>query len=150
MKNEVFKLEECEPVMRKVLEAGGTFTFYPRGISMEPFIHQGRDQVRLAPLPENLKKYHIVLYKRKNGAFVLHRIIRKREDGYVFRGDHQFVNEYGVTEEQMIGIVTEIIRSGGVIRVNDRKQRFWAMVWVRTVLLRRIWKYLVRKINIRK
>ena len=139
------KLEQLEETIRKVLAAGGSFSFYPRGSSMEPLFIQERDKIVLAPLPDKIKKYDIILYKRKNGAFVLHRIIgKKRKMVMYFEGDNQFVNEYGIRTEQMIGIVTDTVRGDKIIRVNDRKHRLWALMWVHTARIRRIWKYLMR------
>lgn len=138
MQMQEIKLEEIEPTIRKIFAAGGDFTFYPKGISMHPFVEQGRDKITLAPIQDQVRKYDVILYKRKNGAFVLHRVVGKRADGYIFRGDNQFVKEYGIKKEQMIGRMTEIIRSDEVIRVDDVKHRLWAMLWVHTALLRRI------------
>lgn len=70
---------------------------------MQPFIVQGRDKVTLAALPDRIKKYDIILYKRENGTFVLHRVTGKKENAYIFRGDNQFSDEYGIKREQMIG-----------------------------------------------
>lgn len=142
MQKQEIKLEQMEETIRKVLEKGGTFTFYPRGTSMQPFVVQGRDKITLESLPTQVKKYDVILYKRENGAFVLHRVVGKKEDGYVFRGDNQFVNEYGIKREQMIGIMTEIIRGDDVIRVNDTKHRLWARFWVNTVFFRRVKNFL--------
>lgn len=138
MQMQEIKLEEIEPTIRKIFAAGGDFTFYPKGTSMHPFVEQGRDKITLAPIQDQVRKYDVILYKRKNGAFVLHRVVGERADGYIFRGDNQFVKEYGIKKEQMIGRMTEIIRSDEVIRVDDVKHRLWAMLWVHTALLRRI------------
>ena len=77
MERECYNLRDMEPVIRKVLAEGGVFSFYPKGTSMEPTIHQGTDQVLLKALPEKLKSYQIILYRRANGAFVLHRIVKQ-------------------------------------------------------------------------
>lgn len=107
MQMQEIKLEEIEPTIRKIFAAGGDFTFYPKGTSMHPFVEQGRDKITLAPIQDQVRKYDVILYKRKNGAFVLHRVVGKRADGYIFRGDNQFVKEYGIKKEQMIGRMTE-------------------------------------------
>lgn len=44
MKKQEIKLEQMESTIRKVLTAGGSFSFYPRGTSMQPFIVQGQGQ----------------------------------------------------------------------------------------------------------
>lgn len=138
MQQREIKLEQMEQTIRKVLAMGGEFSFYPGGTSMQPFIVQGRDKVTLAALPDRIKKYDIILYKRENGAFVLHRVTGKKENAYIFRGDNQFLDEYGIKRAQMIGRVTEIIRGDDVIPVNDIKHRMLAGVWVNTVFLRRV------------
>lgn len=118
MQQREIKLEQIEQTIRKVLARGGEFSFYPGGTSMQPFIVQGRDKVTLAALPDRIKKYDIILYKRENGTFVLHRVTGKKENAYIFRGDNQFSDEYGIKREQMIGRVTEIIRGDEVIPVK--------------------------------
>ena len=144
MKKQEIKLEQMESTIRKVLTAGGSFSFYPRGTSMQPFIVQGRDKVTLAALPDRIKKYDIILYKRENGTFVLHRVTGKKENAYIFRGDNQFSDEYGIKREQMIGRATEIIRGDEVIPVNDIKHRMWAGFWVNTVFFRRVKRFCLK------
>lgn len=95
MQMQEIKLEEIEPTIRKIFAAGGDFTFYPKGTSMHPFVEQGRDKITLAPIQDQVRKYDVILYKRKNGAFVLHRVVGKRADGYIFRGDNHFVIKIG-------------------------------------------------------
>ena len=69
MQQREIKLEQIEQTIRKVLARGGEFSFYPGGTSMQPFIVQGRDKVTLAVLPDRIKKYDIILYKRENGIY---------------------------------------------------------------------------------
>lgn len=138
----MMKLEEFEPVIRKILAEGGNFQFAPRGTSMQPYIYQGRDQVVLAPLPEGkLKKYQVILYKRKNGAYVLHRIVKVKKDSYTMRGDNQFQNEKGIKKEQMIGLVTKVVRGEKEKSMETITARFTAMIWVKTAFLRKMYGY---------
>lgn len=137
MEREHYNLADMEPVIRKVLSEGGTFQFYPKGTSMEPMIHQRQDMVLLRALPEKLKKYQMILYKRKNGAFVLHRIVRIKKDSYTMRGDNQFILEPGIRREQMIGMVCSIIKPEGKIDAESFSYRVKSASWVETAFLRR-------------
>lgn len=125
-------------MLQKVLSEGGTFPFYPRGSSMLPWIREGKDRVLLAPLPDELKKNQIVLYKRKNGAYVLHRIVKIQGDTYTMRGDHQYVNEPGISREQMLGVVSRICREDREYRTEQPLVRFQALLWTESAGLRRL------------
>ena len=146
MEREHFNLAEMEPMLRKILSEGGNFRFYPKGTSMEPMIHQGKDQVVLKPLPEKLKKYQMILYKRDNGAFVLHRIVKVNKDSYTMRGDNQFLNEPGIRREQMIGMVFEIVKPDVRINVESFRYRLKSAIWVESAGFRRIFLAAKRRI----
>lgn len=111
MKHE-FNLSEAIDVINEVLASGGEFQMYPKGTSMLPLIVQGRDAVTLTRTPEeNLKKYDIIFYRRTNGQFVLHRIIKVCKDGtFVLCGDNQLQYETGIRHDQVIGVVKQIKR----------------------------------------
>lgn len=140
MEKELYQLSKIEPVMRRTLEQGGVFPFYPHGTSMIPMIVEDRDQVILTHLPEKPKKYQIILYKRKNGAFVLHRIVGVAKDRfgetYTMRGDNQYQNEYGIRKEQMIGMVCGIVKNGKTVDPLHGLEYAKAVLWVNTVRLR--------------
>lgn len=94
--------EMLEPIIREKLSMGGRVIIKPKGTSMLPLIRQGIDEVELSPLPSGrLKKYDIPFYKRKNGQFVLHRIVRVKKDSYVLCGDNQNELEFGITDDMI-------------------------------------------------
>lgn len=140
MKKQCYNLSEVEPMMQRMLAEGGTFQFYPHGTSMLPLIKEVRDQVILTAVPEKLEKYQVILYKRKNDTFVLHRIVEVKEttDGeeYTMRGDHQYQNEYGIRKEQMIGMVCGIVKNGKTVDPLHGLEYAKAVLWVNTVRLR--------------
>ena len=107
-----FSMNELEPLIKDVLSNGGNFTFIPRGTSMLPLIREGLDSVVLSPLPETISPGDIILYKRDNGQFVLHRVMKEKNNAYVMCGDNQVLFEKGITNSHMIAIVTGIIRDG--------------------------------------
>lgn len=99
------------PLIRERLAAGESVRFSPHGTSMLPLLKDGRDQVILSPLPDKLKKYDLPLYQRENGQYVLHRIVKVRDD-YTCMGDNQFVPEKEIRHDQMIAVVTHFVRKG--------------------------------------
>lgn len=132
-------LDELMPVIREELARGGQVRFAPRGVSMLPMLHQGRDTVTLSPLPEKLKKYDLPLYQRENGQYVIHRIV-KVGDTYTCMGDNQFVPEPGLKKEQMIALVTSFSRKGKEYAVDAWQYRLYCRFWYHTRLIRRCWR----------
>lgn len=128
-------LSELLPIIEEQLSSGKEVCFTPNGQSMLPLLVPGRDSVILNAPPSKLKKYDLPLYRRENGQFVLHRVIKVKHDGsYVMCGDNQFSHESGIKQNQIIGIVTSFTRNGKqisskniiykiycIIRVSDRK-----------------------------
>lgn len=136
-KKQRYQLKELEPVIRKVLSEGGTFSFNPHGISMLPIINEKSDSVLLTKVPDTLKKYQVILYKRSDGAFVLHRIVKIEGDSCTMRGDHQYVSEPGIRREQMIGMAYAIIRDGKTLNLNRGPYYIKEVLWVKSIWIRR-------------
>ena len=99
------------------------------GDSMMPFIKQGRDVLVISRAEGRLKRYDVPLYKRDSGQYVLHRILKVRENDYVICGDNRWNREYGITDRHIIGVLTGIIRDGREIPVTDRKYRIYVHLW---------------------
>lgn len=134
MSNKV-NLADFYPLIRETLDNGGTFSLTITGTSMYPFIVGGRDKVTLSPITGELKKNDLPLYRRRDGAFVLHRIVKVEKDGtYTCCGDHQWWLEKGLQREQMIGIATAYVRKGKQLTNRNLLYKFYRMIW--TWLLR--------------
>ena len=120
----------------------GRLVYSNVGDSMMPFIRQGRDLVIISQKPEGrLKKYDVPLYKRDTGQYVLHRILKVRQDDYVICGDNRYSREYGIGDRNIIGVLTAIDHNGTVVPVTDRKYMFKVHLWcdffyVRAFILR--------------
>ena len=131
-----YRLEDLMPLIREQLAAGKKVRFSPRGTSMLPMLRQGRDQVVLSPLPERLKKYDLPLYQRKNGQFVLHRVVEAGET-YTCLGDNQFDLEPGLDHKQMIAVVTSFTRGNREIPVTAWHYRLYCRIWYHCRHIRR-------------
>ena len=64
------------PVMQEQLAKGEKVTFVVNGTSMQPMIINGKDSVVLKKANGRLKKYDLPFYRRDDGHFVLHRIVK--------------------------------------------------------------------------
>ena len=96
----VMEMKELAPLIIEVVEKGGNFRLYPRGVSMLPLLREGIDSVNLGAA-DTVKKGDIVFYLRKNGEYVLHRVIGERKDGFLLCGDAQTLVECGIRREQI-------------------------------------------------
>jgi len=96
----------------QLLERDGVLVYTNVGTSMLPLIRQGRDLLIIKKAEGRLKKYDVALYRRDSGQYVLHRILKVRKDDYVICGDNQYRKETGITDRQVIGVLTGIVRDG--------------------------------------
>lgn len=147
-----YSLDEYIPLIREVIDSGGEFRLYPRGTSMLPLLRQGIDSVVLVA-PRTLKRGDVLLYRRANGQYVLHRLVRVRRDGSLwFSGDNHMTVEKGIVREQIIAAVTAVFRGE---KRKDRTTfgiRFYAKMMTFTLckgavlFMRRVGRFLFRKI----
>lgn len=129
-----------EKTFSQILDETGQLAYTIRGFSMRPLLRQGKDVVVINKHEEHCKKYDTVLFLRRNGQYVLHRILKKNGDRYWIVGDNCIVGEM-VEEDQIIGILTSIKRGNRTINVTDWHYRLYTHIWcdiypVRFFLLR--------------
>lgn len=110
------------------LEKRGYLTFTNVGVSMYPLLRQNRDLMHIRKNVGRLKKYDAPLYK-KNGRYILHRIIEVRENDYVICGDNCTEKEYGITDRDILGVLVGITRDGKYIPVTDKKYLLYVHLW---------------------
>lgn len=140
------QLEELMPLIRECLACGQSVRFAPRGTSMLPMLRQGKDEVVLSPVPQRLKKYDLPLYRRENGQFVLHRVIKAAES-YTCIGDNQFRKEPGLSHEQMIAVVSAFSRGGKEHSVTELGYRIYCRLWHYSRPVRRLWRFGIKVIR---
>lgn len=125
----------------EILACDGRLIYSSVGNSMLPLIRQGRDLLVIERPTGRLKRLDIPLYRRDNGQYVLHRIIRVRKNDYVLCGDNRWSREYGITDRNIIGVLTAVIRDGKELPLTGWRFRLYAHLWcglfpVRTAVLR--------------
>ncbi len=127
--------EQCAGVQRhdieKLLEQGKTVQFGPIGYSMYPLFVPGRDEAVVAPAdPAALKRGDVVLYRRDESILVLHRIWKRKSDGFYMVGDNQRQVEGPLRPDQIKGVLVQIIRKGRRFSVKSIPYRVLAAVWL--------------------
>lgn len=142
--SDIIHLKDLSGLMREVLESGGEFTFLPGGESMLPMLVPGRDSVSVIKPSGRLKKYDLPLYRRDDGSFVLHRVIKVLPDGYVMRGDSQYLKE-PVRDEQITALLSAFTRKGRRISAGSFLYRAYCRIWVNVYPLRRLILHFYRK-----
>ena len=114
-------LAASEPIIRALLAKGEVFSFCPHGTSMLSTIHPGQDSVSIVSLDGRAGLFDILLYRRPNGKFVLHRVIAVGEEDYTLCGDNRVEIEYGVKDDWVIGVLSEIHYPNGKTLLRGTK-----------------------------
>lgn len=141
MNKEVAVSDVIDIIIEK-LEQGGTVTFTPNGTSMLPMLRDGEDVVVLSKPNGRLHLFDIPLYKRKNGEYVLHRVVGFDADGgYILCGDNQFVNEHGIYDKDILGVVTAFHRKGKPYELTSVKYRLYLNLWYYTRFFRHSYRF---------
>lgn len=124
--------------MEKILAETGELFTTASGVSMLPCIRPKRDMLHLAKSRHDIKKYDVLLYKRKNGTYILHRVMEVKSDSYVLCGDNQWVLEHGITDEQVLGVLRGFYRGKKYIDCQkNHLYHFYVKLWCFSLGIRR-------------
>ena len=139
LQNNSARLEDLLPVIQSYLADGKAVRFSPKGTSMLPMLRQDVDSVELHAVNGTLRKYDLPLYRRDNGQFVLHRIVRVG-DNYTCVGDNQFDLERGIRHDQMIGVVRAFYRKDRRILTTNIFYIIYCRFWHYSRGWRHLWR----------
>ncbi len=117
--------------IEKLLEDGNVIQIKPQGWSMYPLMINGRDSAIIEPLGDtDLKRGDVVLYRRKNGVLVLHRIWKCKTEGIYLVGDNQDEIEGPLHRSQMKGRMIAVVRKGKKVSVKHPLYVLYARIWL--------------------
>ena len=135
-------MDDMYPIIADVLERDGQISINVTGISMQPMLYNMRDSVTLKKSDGKLKKYDLPLYKREDGKYILHRIIKVHKNGYyTCLGDNTWKKEYPVKPSQIIGVVTSFNRNGKEISVENKGYKLYVKTWKFFHPFKKFYKY---------
>ena len=112
-----------------IIERDGRLIYTNVGDSMLLLIRQNRDLLIIEKPNGRLKKHNVPLYKRDISQYILHRVLKVRENDYVICGDNHYSKEYGITDRHIIGVLTAIVRDDKEIHINDWRYRLYVHLW---------------------
>ena len=107
------------------------------GNSMSPFLIHGRDTVYLSRLTRPARRGDVLLYRRDNGAYVLHRVYAVTPETYTMVGDAQTELESGIRPDQVVAVMTRATRKDKELRPGDFWWDFFETTWLRFLPMRR-------------
>lgn len=133
-------LEKVVPEIKRCLDSGNLAEFETHGFSMIPLLHDGGDRVVLQKAGTALDVNDVAFCKTDDGRYVLHRVVEKKNGGYVLKGDNCYTCEFCAGDEDVIGVAVCFIRRGKRIDVTKpcyklyvrfRKQalKLWQLFW---------------------
>ena len=150
-------MAELTPLLADGLAQGQEVVITITGNSMSPFLRHRRDQAVLAAADAaGLQPGDVPLYRRRNGQYVLHRVVERRENGvccrlgaapcpaadaagvqYTMLGDAQTQLEPGIRPEQIVAVATAFYRRGHCRSCDDPAYRRRVRRWHRLLPVRR-------------
>ena len=130
-------MESLAELLTVQLDNGGFSRLVVTGNSMYPTLRHRQDAVNLVPVTRDLKRGDLILYRRENGQFILHRIVSKPKNGqFICCGDNQWEKE-PVNRQQVVALVNGFVRGGKSCAETDRTYRLWVGAWIFVFPLRR-------------
>ncbi len=135
------------PYITDTVSSGGTVDMTVPGNSMRPTLLDRVSKVRLKAI-ETPKRGDMVLYRRENGAYILHRIVKENENGtFVFCGDAQYRLEKGIRREQMLAVVSDFSRRAKWRSCDDLFYQCWWRICVQARGCRHLSAAVRRRLN---
>ena len=129
-----------QDVTRRFRDGCKSVTFTVYGVSMHPFLGNGRDKVVLAP-PMKPEVGQVILAEIQKEKYALHRIIKIEGDLITMQGDGNFTSSIEqFTTDKIIGTAIAFVRKNKYVSTDSRLWRSYSAIWM---FLRPIRRYLL-------
>ena len=130
-------IKELAPFIEDAISKGKEVRLTVTGFSMYPLFRSGTDDVVLKK-PDILKKYDVVLFKRSDGSFIFHRIIKIKGDVLTIAGDNETKKETPVYISDVIAVMKCFYRADKIHTTNEIWYKFYSRLWLFIFPLRHI------------
>ena len=122
------------------LLAHGTLTYSNKGVSMLPLLREGQDLFTVSRKGSERCKVGDVVLFRRNGKYILHRVVKVRGDSYDCLGDNATKREFGILDSNILGVMESFTRNGKKYLVSNRGYRVYSVIWIHSFWLRKALK----------
>ena len=134
----VVDTNEYVSVLRELAEEGRVVSMLIAGSSMSPFLCHNRDYIYFTKPDRELRRGDMVFYQRDTGQYVMHRIYKRKKDGYYMVGDAQTQIEGPLRRDQIFARIIKVKRKGRIIEPGNFWWEFFDHVWIRIIPLRKV------------
>lgn len=134
----VVDTNEYVSVLRELAEEGRVVSMLIAGSSMSPFLCHNRDYIYFTKPDRELRRGDMVFYQRDTGQYVMHRIYKRKKDGYYMVGDAQTQIEGPLRGDQIFARIIKVKRKGRIIEPGNFWWEFFEHVWIRIIPMRKV------------
>lgn len=138
---------EYVTALKEMVEQGMEVSMTVFGTSMEPFLIHNRDRIYFQQPKEPIKKGDMVFFQRKTGEYVMHRIMKVKNQQYYLAGDHQTFLEGPIERSQIFAKIIAVERDGVWLSEESIIWKFYAGWRRRAYLIRKVGNKLKRIIG---
>lgn len=127
--------------VKQALAQGHSATIRVKGVSMRPFLEDGRDIVKIARVqPKEVKANDVALAEIAPAHYVLHRVISREGKKLTLMGDGNIRGTESCNDTDVVGIVTAFYRKGRKRpdSATGLKWRAYSSIWMAIKPMRRI------------
>ena len=126
LSNEIFFAE-----VERMIGQGQRVTIPVKGFSMRPMMRSDKDKVMLtAHTDADIKIGAVMLFRHKD-HHIMHRIAGIEGNKITFAGDGNYRIYERASREDIVAVVTSIIRpSGRIISLDSRRWRLYSSIWL--------------------
>ena len=134
----VVDTNEYVTVLRELAGEGRVVSMLVAGSSMSPFLCHKRDYIYFTKPDRELRRGDMVFYQRDTGQYVMHRVYKRKKDGYYMVGDAQTQIEGPLRRDQIFARIIKVKRKGRIIEPGNFWWEFFEHVWIRIIPLRKV------------
>lgn len=125
------------PLISEIISSDKEVVFTPYGSSMLPLLKGGKSVIILKKFDGKIKKNDLPLYKREDGKYILHRVIKINKDNtFNARGDSLIVNEKNINISSIIAITSQYKRKDKFKKIHCFSYNLYSAIWNITFPLR--------------